>query len=406
MSTRTARESKLAKEETQSRPRSLELFAGAGGLALGLHAAGFEHVALVEWEDKACATLRHNAELWRTRNGTAPSWTPDAVHAIDVRDFDFSEVLRGGPLDLLAGGPPCQPFSLGGVHAGMDDSRNMFPAAISLVRALLPKLVLFENVQGLLRSSFRPYLDYVGLQLEDPLCTPRRAEEWTEHRDRLIRRRRVPSAKRYLVTRQLINAADLGVPQLRRRVFMMAVRADLSDMPIPPLETTHSEGSLLRSQWITGEYWRRHDLDVPAARNMTLLAKAERATSQYPWLTVRDSLVGLPMPVEGMETSGVPNHIGIGGARSYPGHTGSQIDWPAKTIKAGVHGVCGGEAMIRYADDSLRYMTVREAARVQSFPDNYEFLGARSHAMRHIGNAVPVALAAAVGRHMRAQTGV
>ena len=82
--------------------------------------------------------------------------------------------------------------------------------------------------------------------------------------------------------------------------------------------------------------------------------------------------------------------------RAYPGHTGSELDKPSKTIKAGVHGVPGGENMIRYPDGSLRYMTVREAARVQTFPDGYEFCGAWSEGMRQIGNAVPVELARVV----------
>jgi DNA (cytosine-5)-methyltransferase 1 len=114
----------------------------------------------------------------------------------------------------------------------------------------------------------------------------------------------------------------------------------------------------------------------------------------------------LPEPIDGIQSHDHLNHSGIPGARSYPGHTGSDIDLPSKTIKAGVHGVCGGEAMIRFHDGKLRYMTVRESARIQTFPDDYEFLGARSHAMRHIGNAVPVQLAKEIGLHMRFHSGM
>lgn len=375
-------------------------------MALGLHAAGFEHIGLVEFESKACETLRHNANLWESRNGSIPPWTAESVRLLDVRDLRVGDILRSHPtLDLVAGGPPCQPFSLGGVHAGMADERNMFPAAIGVVREILPSLVLFENVPGLLRKSFTPYFEYVELQLRNPTCRPRRSETWQEHRDRLLRPRRGRAATRYLVTRQISNAADFGVPQVRKRVFLMAVRADLTETPLPPVPGTHSEAALLHAQWVSGIYWERHGMLAPAAapEKVAVLVRSLSSPGDReaePWRTVRDALQGLPEPVDGREFSGIRNHVGTPGARPYPGHTGSAIDWPSKTMKAGVHGVCGGEAMIRYPDGRLRYMTVREAARVQTFPDDYEFIGARSHAMRHIGNAVAVDVAAAVGRHM------
>jgi len=372
-------------------------------MALGLHFAGFTHAALIEFEPKACDTLLHNAENWRARNGGSAPWTPEAVRLLDVREFDPCEVTTDAAIDLIAGGPPCQPFSLGGVHAGMNDSRNMFPAALDLVRRVRPKLVLFENVAGLLRPSFLPYFEYVEEQLRDISCVPRANETWAQHRSRLRHGPAKRSGDSYHVTRQLVNAADFGVPQLRKRVFLIAVRNDVAEEPIPPLEGTHSEEALLRDQWVSGDYWSRHGLDAPSmCPDSRLLERAHAAdTSKLPWKTVRDAISDLPAPVDGKEHPTICNHVGVPGARSYPGHTGSDIDRPSKTIKAGVHGVCGGEAMIRFPDGQLRYMSVREAARIQTFPDSYEFLGARSHAMRHIGNAVPVDLAAAVGRHIR-----
>jgi DNA (cytosine-5)-methyltransferase 1 len=378
-------------------------------MALGLHAAGFEHGALVEFEPKACETLRHNATAWKQRDGSTPPWDVGAVHLADIREFSAAATLGDAPLELLAGGPPCQPFSLGGVHAGSTDSRNMFPAALEFVRELAPILVLFENVAGLLRTSFLPYFEYVEMQLRDPLCAPKADESWTRHRDRLARRRPPRGANRYIVTRQLVNAADFGVPQVRKRVLLMAVRADVADNPIPLLGGTHSEAALLHEQHVSGLYWERHGLPRPASGDSVRIAKLKKLTGDpvsMPWRTVRDAISGLPEPVDGVHSPIALNHVGVPGARAYPGHTGSQIDWPSKTIKAGVHGVCGGEAMIRFADGTLRYLTVREAARIQTFPDNYEFVGARSHAMRLIGNAVPVQLAAAVGAHMRTHAGI
>jgi len=391
--------------------RSLELFAGGGGMALGLHAAGFEHSALVEFDPKACDTLRHNARRWAISGSDNQAWKEDSVILHDVRHIDPDAIEKHQSLDLLAGGPPCQPFSLGGIHAGMNDSRNMFPAALDLVRRCMPKLVLFENVAGLLRKSFAPYFDYVDMQLRYPACIPLDNEGWAEHAERL----RVFSLRDgkpgYYVTRQLVNAADFGVPQIRKRVVLMAIRSDISDRPLPPITPTHSEASLHYSQYVSGDYWDRHNLLPPPVGSTS---KSQFSSKQgdvllsrlKPWKTVRDAIAELPEPVAGEPHPCYFNHIGIPGARSYPGHTGSDIDWPSKTIKAGVHGVCGGEAMIRFNDGILRYMTVRESARIQTFPDDYEFLGARSHAMRHIGNAVPVQLATEIGLHMRFHTGM
>ncbi|MGI8574609.1 MAG: DNA cytosine methyltransferase [Egibacteraceae bacterium] len=376
--------------------RSLELFAGGGGMALGTHLAGFDHELLVEWEEKACATLRVN--------GGTPEWPWDADRVLraDVRDHvrELADDPQGlDDIDLLAGGPPCQPFSLGGEHRGATDERNMFPAALDYVRALAPKTVIFENVPGLLRGSFLPYFEYIEDQLRWPTVRRRRNEWWGEHAARLRKSRRASRVSlSYEVHRQVINAADLGAPQSRKRVFLVGVRSDIAERnawwPVP---VTHSRATLISAQ-AEGSYWEEHELEHPR-HCVTPLPLGEFNALQR-WRTVRDMLAGLPEPVEGREAPGVTNHVGIPGAKAYPGHTGSRMDWPAKTFKAGVHGVCGGEAMIRFPDDRLRYMTVRESARGMGFPDWFRFLHARSHAMRHIGNAVVVPVARAVGEHL------
>lgn len=129
--------------------RSLELYSGAGGLALGLEAAGFEPVALVERNPSACETLRHNR----------PNWN---VLSEDVRNLRFDSF---GPVELVAGGPPCQPFSMGGKANGHADLRDMFPQAVRAVRELQPLAFVFENVRGLLRPAFRNYVEFIRLQL-------------------------------------------------------------------------------------------------------------------------------------------------------------------------------------------------------------------------------------------------
>ena len=123
---------------------------------------------------------------------------------------------------------------------------------------------------------------------------------------------------------------------------------------------------------------------------------------QLPWRTVRDALHGIPEPTT---QHSIADHVFHDGARTYPGHTGSDIDWPAKTIKAGGHGVPGGENMIRYPDGSVRYFTVCEAKRIQTFPDNFVIKGAWGEAMRQIGNAVPVLLGETIGRELANRLG-
>ena len=132
------------------------------------------------------------------------------------------------------------------------------------------------------------------------------------------------------------------------------------------------------------------------------------AEGRAPWLTVRDAISDLPDP-EKYPDNDVPNHRHNPGARSYKGHTGSRLDEPSKTLKAGDHGVPGGENMLARVDGTVRYFTVREAARLQTFPDDYVFRGAWTEAMRQLGNAVPVRLAEVVARSvansLRAQSG-
>ncbi|MFW3171156.1 DNA cytosine methyltransferase [Geodermatophilus sp. CPCC 206100] len=383
--------------------QSLELFAGGGGMALGMRAAGFSHQALVEWWAPAARVLRHNAEL------RPELWKPDQIVEDDVRQV-LGDLGDRGPVQLIAGGPPCQPFSFAGAHAGDTDERNMFPAALDTVRRLRPQLVVFENVPGLTRPSFAPYLDYVKAQLRHPDIAPRSPDElWSDHHARILASDGEPE---YRVYQDLIDAADLGVPQSRRRVFLIAIRHDVhgadtwTDAP-----RTHSRDVLLHQQYVTGEYWERHGLEQPEVplRQRGHVLRVERIgvpETLKPWSTLRDALADVPEPDDADELPGWPNHRAIPGARTYAKHTGSPLDMPSKTIKAGVHGVSGGEAMLRELDGTVRYLSVRESALVQGFPTDYEFPGPRSRVMGVIGNAVAVDVAATVGMALRDHTGL
>lgn len=370
---------------------SAEIFAGGGGLALATELAGFRHLVVNEFNDRSCQTLRANKAA-NLEEADPDDWHVWPLIEGDCRDIEWTP--WNGKVDLLAGGPPCQPFSLGGVHRGDNDSRNLFPEAARALAEMRPRAFIFENVKGLTRSSFRPYFDYIIQRLGAPTLRPYEGETWEEHGTRLVIEADTVSAhERYDVRWKVVNAADYGLPQQRHRVFFVGFRSDLEiefDFP----DQTHSEDALLWSQ-DQGDYWAEHGLGQRGA-----LAKASRVDrvrktgkpDKKRWRTLRDALVGLPEPVMGQPTPGVPNHVGIPGARLYKGHSGSVLDMPAKSIKAGVHGVPGGEHIIVRDDGSFRYMTVRECARLQGFPDDYVFEGPRSEAMRQIGNAVPVEL--------------
>lgn len=384
--------------------RSLELFTGAGGLALGTHFAGFDHAALIEWNEDACRTLRENAAA-RVLRGVE-TW--DVIQG-DVRQVKFSEF---GHVDVISGGPPCQPFSIGGKHSGMDDGRNMIPHYCRAIRELTPRAFIMENVKGLLRPRFETYFSYVLLSLSYPTIKPKADETWPDHLARLEKAHTSGnfSDLHYHVVFRLLNAANYGVPQTRERVFIVGFRSDVgAEWKFP--DETHDVKALLRDQYVTREYWERHGIKrpkvTPLPPNMRQLPLIETDKPLQPWRTVRDALVGLPDPTKKRASSGLPNHHFVPGARAYPGHTGSPLDLPAKTLKAGDHGVPGGENMIAFPDGSVRYFTVREAARMQTFPDGWRFEGAWSEAMRQLGNAVPVDLArviaASVAERLRAQ---
>ena len=202
---------------------SIEICAGAGGQALGLEMAGFEHVVLVEYEKDYCKCLKSNRPHWN-------------VQCLDVRHFSGRPYK--GQIDLLAGGVPCPPFSVAGKQLGADDERDLFPQMLRLVSEIEPRIVMIENVRGFLGKLFDNY------------------------RQSIIRRL---NQLGYNVHMRLLNASDYGVPQLRPRAIIIGVRTDIYDMftfPMPKPILNHDVGSTLydlmgANGWLGVEKWRQ-----------------------------------------------------------------------------------------------------------------------------------------------------
>ncbi|MGV6872367.1 DNA cytosine methyltransferase [Pseudochelatococcus sp. B33] len=377
--------------------RAIELFAGAGGLGMGVSLAGYRPELVVEWDRWCCDTLRENRKLAESAISSWPSPIEDDIRHVDFRDLE-------GKIDLVTGGPPCQPFSIGGRHRAHEDSRDMWSEAVRAVRETRPRAFIFENVKGLTREAFSTYLGYILLQLQYPSLERESDESWQDHRDRLQRHHTSGGQIEYRVVHQLVNAANYGVAQKRERVVFVGFAEGITADWCFPRET-HSLDALLYSQFKSGEYWHHYQVakkDRVVNEKLKVRGEALREKpSEMPWRTVREALDGLPEPRLDGGSRAFLNHRLQPGARSYVGHTGSPLDEPAKTLKAGVHGVPGGENMLRRADGSVRYFTVRESARLQAFPDNYVLHGAWSEAMRQLGNAVPVTLGEVVAKSVR-----
>jgi DNA (cytosine-5)-methyltransferase 1 len=352
---------------------------------MGFSQAGFTHRLLVERDKAACLTLTHNKSR---KLKHVKDWI---VRSEDVRQVDWSAFA--GSLDLVAGGPPCQPFSVGGKAAGNDDERDMWPEAVRAVHETMPRAFVFENVRGLLRPAFAEYVRWIAACLSHPSLPRKKGEPHSAHLARLIKATR--DAK-YSVQIVPVNTANYGAPQKRHRVLFVGFNRELGSAPAFPAPT-HSQDRLVWDKWVTGQYWNKHGLTAPSkrlvpsheAKILARLLRADVEPAEKPWVTCRDVFSQLGEPGTRHD---IANHAFQPGAKSYAGHTGSHIDEPAKALKAGVHGVPGGENMLLREDGSVRYFSIREAACLQGLPLEYEFPGSWSESMRQLGNAVPVQL--------------
>jgi DNA (cytosine-5)-methyltransferase 1 len=302
---------------------SLEMCAGAGGQASGLERAGFEHEALVEYDAHACATLRLNRPSWNVVEG-------------DLRAFDGTP-YKG--IDLLAGGVPCPPFSVAGKQLGESDERDLFPEAVRLVDECRPKVVMLENVRGLLDAVFEDYRKKIELQLRK---------------------------LGYVTGWRLLNASDFGVPQLRPRVVFVGLSreyADYFEWPSPNTAPPPTVGETL------------HDL---MASNGWLGAKQ--------WAARADGIA--PTLVGGSKKHGGPDL----------GPTRARKAWESLGVDGrGLADVAPNRDFV-----GMPRLTVPMAARIQGFSPDWQLSGKKTAAYRQVGNAFPPPVACAVASQLRA----
>ncbi|MFF7789493.1 DNA (cytosine-5-)-methyltransferase [Streptomyces sp. NPDC007991] len=375
---------------------SIEICAGAGGQAVGLHNAGFDHLALVEWEPDAVDTLRANVGGW-------PGWTTERakeLRPMDVTKFLDSEEYKAlglgkKRLDLLAGGVPCPPFSLAGKRLGKDDERDLFPAALKITEALLPKAVMIENVRGILEPPevFIEYriwilnklrkLGYVVPEI-DVSASPRQ-------QDAVMRR----------VWRRL-DASDFGVPQLRPRAILVAIHKDAIEEGVEfvwPRQVSRTQASVVGKLRRT---MRERCEDFWDKNQEGELASPGDWTGRdvfYKWLinakNARDAGRGVAPTLVG----GSRKH---GGADLGP--TRAKRAWEAMGVNA--MGVANDRKECDPKRDLFRpagpMLTVEQAAIVQGFPRDWDFQGKKTARYRQVGNAFPPPVAEAVGRAIAA----
>ncbi|MGW7493298.1 DNA cytosine methyltransferase [Streptomyces luteogriseus] len=376
---------------------SIEICAGAGGQAVGLHNAGFDHLALVEWDQHAVSTLRANVGGW-------PGWTPQKAQALtpmDVKEFLTSDActsldLKGETLDLFAGGVPCPPFSLAGKRLGEDDERDLFPDALNIIEKLTPKAVMIENVRGILEPP-EVFIEYRG-KILDRL---RRAGYTVPDVDASLSPEAQDLEMRKVWRR--LDAKDFGVPQLRPRAILVAIREDYSKPGVNefcwPLGIKGDEATVAESLKRTMRerclpYWDKNKWGEPA--------KPGQRTGEdvyNDWLDAARKSAAAGRGVAPTLVGGSRKH---GGADLGP--TRAKRAWAAMGVDA--MGVANAPNACDPERDLFRengpMLTVEQAAIIQGFPRKWRFQGKKTAQYRQVGNAFPPPVAEAVGRAIAA----
>ena len=326
---------------------TIELFSGAGGLALGFEKAGFEHILLNEIDKYACATLRKNRPNWNVVEG-------------DVANIDFTSYEN--KIDIVTGGFPCQAFSYAGKKRGFEDTRGtLFYEFARCIKEVNPKIFIGENVKGLRSHNNGRTLDTIKDVLSDLGYT--------------------------IIDPQVLQAMYYKVPQKRDRLFIIGVRNDYADkinnfsFPSP-----FHRVLTVRDAFCKGELY---DCDVPNSEGMEYSEKKKDVMKLVPeggcWKN-------LPIDIQKEYMGG---SFYLGGGKTGLARRLS-MNTPSLTI------VCSPamKQTERCHPKETRPLTVRESARIQTFPDNWIFAGSKLAAYKQIGNAVPVNLAHAVARRI------
>ncbi|MEQ5817680.1 DNA cytosine methyltransferase [Marinobacter sp. NFXS11] len=324
--------------------RTIDLFCGAGGLSLGFQQAGFETVAAVELDRPSVETFA--------------SHSPNAnLIDSDVRGVDFSGFR--GQVDVVIGGPPCQPFSTGGLRKAKLDERDMVPEFIRAVTQVQPEAFVMENVPGLATGACRAYLTEVMVALED---------------------------LGYTVDVRVLKAEEFGVPQKRRRMFLVGIRGDRFCFPQP----THGEGGLLPIR-VAGDILSAEPFGQPNTSKVYYAKKVDLRKSPYQGLLFngggRAIDLGQPSPTIISSAGGNKTHF---------------VDSLGIVPEYHRYLMEGGKPK-EGAVPGCRRLTVEESACLQTFPQDIQFSGPRSAQYRQIGNAVPPLLAYSVADALRRQ---
>lgn len=321
------------------RKTAIDLFAGAGGLSLGLERAGWDVKAAIEFDESAIETHRTNFTEVEHLN-------------CDVRSIDFR---RYAGIDMIAGGPPCQPFSVSGKRLGSIDIRDMVPEFVRAVRQANPRAFLMENVAGLAGTKFNEYLLNQVTSLH---------------------------SLGYTVFSRVLSAADFGVAQNRRRLFLIGIRADQKGEAFAFPEPTHGPG--LMPQLTVREALHRAPEDIPNRAKVVFCKNPVLRRSPFAGMMFNGK--GRPLNEAGLGHT-VP--ASAGGNRTH-------IVDPDGLVSEYHSDLMAGKPPRKGELAGVRRLTVRESARLQSFPDDFSFLGRQSSRYSQVGNAVPPKLAECV----------